>query len=83
METLFVIGVALVIATALCAIVEQLAADRGRNTWAWTIASFIGLWFAFIGWLVVVAALVVIGPAHGADGRGRAGMLSATRAGHP
>ena len=65
METLLLIGVALLVATVLCCVVEEMAVRRGRNRAAWTIAAFVGLLFAFVGWVVVAGALLVLGPAHG------------------
>ena len=65
METLLLIGVALLAATILCCMVEEMAVRRGRNRAAWTVAAFVGLLFAFVGWVVVVGALLVLGPAHG------------------
>ena len=62
METLLLIGVALLVATVLCCVVEEMAERRGRNRAAWTIAAFIGLLFAFVGWVVVVGALALLGP---------------------
>ena len=64
METLLLIGVVLLGATVLCCLVEEMAVRRGRNRVAWTIAAFVGLLFAFVGWVVVAAALLVLGPAH-------------------
>ena len=61
MELLILIGLALIVITTLSVIVEELAEARGRNRWAWIIASLVGLAFAFVGWLVVVGALVVAG----------------------
>ena len=63
MELLILIGLALVVITTLSVIVEELAEARGRNRWAWVIASLVGLAFAVVGWLVVVGALVLAGPA--------------------
>ena len=65
MELLLVIGVVLLAATILCCAVEEMAERRGRNRAAWTIAAFVGLLFAFVGWVVVAGALLVLGPAHG------------------
>ena len=62
METLLLIGVALLVATVLCCVVEEMAERRGRNRAAWTIAAFIGLLFAFVGWVVVAGALALLGP---------------------
>jgi hypothetical protein len=62
MELLLIIGVTLFVATILCCVVEEMAVRRGRNRAAWTIAAFIGLLFAFIGWIVVAVALVALGP---------------------
>ena len=62
METLIVIGVGLALVTALSAIVYEMAEARGRHPWAWTIAAFIGLFVVFIGWAVVAATLVLVGP---------------------
>ena len=62
METLLIIGIALLVATVLCCVVEEMALRRGRNRAAWTIAAFVGLLFAFVGWVVVAGALVVLGP---------------------
>ena len=62
METLLLIGIALLVATVLCCIVEEMAVRRGRNRAAWTIAALVGLLFAFVGWIVVAGALVVVGP---------------------
>ncbi len=65
MELLLLIGVALLVATVLCCVVEEMAESRGRNRVAWTIAALVGLLFAFVGWVVVAAALLVLGPASG------------------
>ncbi len=62
MTTLLLIGVVLLVATVLCCVVEEMAERRGRNRAAWTIAAFIGLLFAFVGWVVVVGALALLGP---------------------
>ncbi len=64
MGTLLLIGVVLLAATILCCMVEEMAVRRGRNRAAWTIAAFVGLLFAFVGWVVVAGALLVLGPAH-------------------
>jgi len=64
MEVLLLIGVVLLLATVLCCMVEEMAVRRGRNRAAWTIAAFVGLLFAFVGWVVVAGALLVLGPAH-------------------
>jgi len=65
MELLLLIGVVLLVATILCCIVEEMAVRRGRNRAAWTAAAFVGLLFAFVGWVVVALALEILGPAHG------------------
>ena len=62
METLILIGIALFVATVLCCVVEEMAEHRGRNRAAWTIAAFVGLLFAFVGWVVVAGALALLGP---------------------
>jgi hypothetical protein len=62
METLVGIGFVLATATVLCAIVESMALERGRQRAAWTIASFIGLCLAFVGWIAVAGALLILGP---------------------
>jgi len=62
METLIIIGIGLALATTLSAIVYEMAETRGRHPWAWTIAAFIGLFVVLIGWAVVVATLVLVGP---------------------
>ena len=59
------IGVVLFAVTVLCCVAEEMAESRGRNRVAWTVAAFVGLLFAFVGWVVVVGALLVLGPAHG------------------
>ncbi len=64
MELLLLIGLALMAATVLCCIVEEMAVSRGRNPIAWTIAALVGLLFAFVGWVVVAGALLVLGPVH-------------------
>ena len=64
METLLLIGVALLVATVLCCVVEEMAERRGRNRAAWTIAAFIGLLFAFVGWVVVAGVLALLGPSN-------------------
>jgi hypothetical protein len=65
MQTLIFIGIAIAVITTLLVIVDRMAEGRGRNQWAWVIAAFIGLWFAFIGWVAVVAALVFVGHSDG------------------
>jgi hypothetical protein len=62
METLILIGIILVLVTTLLAIVDHMAEVRGRHRGPWTIAAFVGICFAVVGWLVVAAALVVAGP---------------------
>jgi hypothetical protein len=61
---LVIIGIALVVATAACAVVEAMAQARGRDARAWTVAAFIGLLFALVGYVAVVVALLVLGPSH-------------------
>lgn len=63
MELLLLIGLALMGATVLCCVVEEMAVSRGRNPVTWTIAALVGLLFAFVGWVVVAGALLVLGPA--------------------
>ena len=78
MDVLLLIGVVLLVATVLCCMVEEMAVRRGRNRAAWTIAAFVGLLFAFVGWVVVAAALMVLGPrdaqARSAHGHGVASV---------
>ena len=62
MDTLIIIGIGLAIVTGLCAVVYEMAEARGRHPWGWTIASFIGLFFALIGWAAVAATLALVGP---------------------
>lgn len=83
MQTLIVIGIALVAITTLLVIVDRMAEARGRNQWAWVIAAFFGLWFAFIGWVAVVAALVVAGPAQDKHHPTPGSMPHAPHPGHP
>jgi len=64
METLIIIGVTLALVTTMLAIVERMAETRGRNRGAWTLAAFVGICLAVVGWLVVVAALVLAGPSQ-------------------
>ena len=62
MDTLIIIGIGLAIVTGLCAVVYEMAEARGRHPWGWTIAALIGLFFALIGWVVVVTILALVGP---------------------
>ncbi len=64
MELLVIIGLTLIVATAACAIVEAMAQARGRDARAWTVAAFIGLLFAVVGYFVVILALLLVGPSH-------------------
>ncbi len=64
MELLVVIGIALVVATAACVLVESMAQARGRDARLWTLAAFIGLLCAIVGYVVVVIALLLLGPSH-------------------
>jgi len=62
MDTLIIIGVALAVITTLCVIVYEMAEDRGRHAWAWTLAAAVGLACFIVGWLVVAVALALAGP---------------------
>ena len=61
METLIFIGVTLALVTTMLVIVERMAETRGRNRGAWTLAAFVGICLAVVGWFVVMAALVLAG----------------------
>jgi hypothetical protein len=71
LELLVIIGLTLIIATAACALVEAMAQARGRDARAWTVAAFIGLMLAIVGYGVVVIALLLAGPAHDHGARRR------------
>jgi amino acid transporter len=71
MELLVIIAIAIVVATAACAAVEAMAQERGRDARMWTIAALIGLLVALVGYLVVVAALLILGPSHDHGRRSR------------
>lgn len=64
METLIFIGVTLVLVTTMLVIVERMAETRGRNRGAWTLAAFVGICLAVVGWFVVVVAVALAGPSQ-------------------
>ncbi len=83
METLIIIGIALVVVCTLCACVDEMARVRGRHRGAWTIAAFIGLWFALVGWVAIVLALVALGPTEQQRRLTGPNMPTAPRPGRP
>ena len=80
MDTLIIIGIVLGVVTGLCATVYEMAGARGRHRWGWTLAAFIGLCIAFVGWVVVAIGLFLIGPAKGAGWADRREVTAAARA---
>jgi hypothetical protein len=60
-----------------------MAEERGRNRGAWTIAAFVGICLAVVGWLLVAAALVIAGPTREQRSATHHGVVMAHRPGRP
>jgi len=83
MGLLVIIGITLVVVVVACALVEDMAERRGRDARAWALAAFIGSLFALVGYVAVVAALLMLGPSHDRGGNERTTASHLPHAPHP